>query len=90
MRQCPVLGCKRDRHGIMCPTHWHMLPRWSKQQLRNGLTPAALRVAIAEAIQAEQALRDSVYGAVEAPDFTPSQGGSNASTCSEGHGSQTQ
>ena len=80
MRQCPVLGCKRDRQGIMCPTHWHMLPRWSKQQLRNGLTSTALRVAIAEALSAEQALRDPIFGAVEVPDFTPSQEDSNAPT----------
>ena len=77
---CPVLGCLRERRGIFCPEHWHVLPHWLKVQIRDGLTPKSLTMAIAEALHQEQGLLDSLHHSIEYPTFTPSQlqGGSSS------------
>lgn len=74
MKQCPVLGCRRERHGIFCPTHWHLLPRDIKYKLRHELCRPVLNLAIAVAIEQEQALHDLVWAPRAIPELLPSQG----------------
>lgn len=70
MNHCPVIGCQRERRGILCPDHWHMLSRLTKQDLRGGVSPRGLRRAIAEAIHEEQALCDSLSVYLSDPEIT--------------------
>lgn len=73
MKQCPVLGCLRERRGVFCPTHWHLLSPWCKHMIRNGLNRDGLKTAIAEAIHQEQALKDAVWVPIDVPTFTATQ-----------------